>query len=81
MMGLEGHDPRRRRQDGVKLYVDLDSQALVSGMTVDFVTGLDASGFVFGGQNATRSVRAASQPVDRNLSGEQAMWDYTDKGS
>lgn len=38
--------------DGVKIYVDLRSQPHVSGMTVDFVTGLENSGFVFDNPNA-----------------------------
>ena len=56
MMGLEGtvrDGDTVIDQDGVKLYVDADSRPLVSGMTVDFVTGLDASGFVFDNPNAT----------------------------
>ncbi len=39
-------------QDGVMLFVDESSQAHVSGMTVDFVTGLESSGFVFDNPNA-----------------------------
>jgi iron-sulfur cluster assembly accessory protein len=39
-------------QGGVKLYVDADSQGHISGMTVDFVTGLESSGFVFDNPNA-----------------------------
>lgn len=38
--------------DGVKIYVDSRSQPHVSGMTVDFVTGLETSGFVFDNPNA-----------------------------
>ncbi|CDX34953.1 FeS cluster assembly protein [Mesorhizobium plurifarium] len=38
--------------DGIKLFVDADSQPHVAGMTVDFVTGLDSSGFVFENPNA-----------------------------
>jgi iron-sulfur cluster assembly accessory protein len=37
---------------GVKLFIDSRSQPLVTGMTVDFVTGLEASGFVFDNPNA-----------------------------
>ena len=55
VMGLE----RERRdgdvvvdQDGVKLYIDPTSQNLAAGMVVDFVTGLDSSGFVFDNPNA-----------------------------
>jgi iron-sulfur cluster assembly protein len=40
-------------QGGVKLYVDEGSQEHVAGMTVDFVTGLESSGFVFENPNAT----------------------------
>ncbi|KPL51946.1 MULTISPECIES: HesB/IscA family protein [Hyphomicrobiales] len=39
-------------QGGVKLFVDTGSQPHVSGMTVDFVTGLESSGFVFNNPNA-----------------------------
>jgi len=38
--------------DGVKVYVDAGSQPHVAGMTVDFVTGLESSGFVFNNPNA-----------------------------
>ncbi|OHV78559.1 HesB/IscA family protein [Mesorhizobium sp. ORS 3428] len=38
--------------DGIKLFVDADSQPHVAGMTVDFVTGLDSPGFVFENPNA-----------------------------
>ena len=38
---------------GVKLYLDEGSQPHVAGMTVDFVTGLENSGFVFDNPNAT----------------------------
>ncbi|MCJ7995612.1 iron-sulfur cluster assembly accessory protein [Rhizobium cremeum] len=38
--------------DGVKVYVDTRSQPHVAGMTVDFVTGLESSGFVFDNPNA-----------------------------
>lgn len=55
MMGLE-----REARDGdavvetlgVKLFIDEKSQPLISGMTVDFVTGLESSGFVFDNPNA-----------------------------
>jgi iron-sulfur cluster assembly accessory protein len=40
-------------QGGVKLFVDANSQPLVAGMTVDFVTGLESSGFVFENPNAS----------------------------
>lgn len=55
MMGLES--TRRLgdaviEHDGVKLFVDIDSQPHVAGMTVDFVAGLESSGFVFENPNA-----------------------------
>jgi iron-sulfur cluster assembly protein len=37
---------------GVSLFIDEKSQPLVTGMTVDFVTSLEASGFVFENPNA-----------------------------
>lgn len=56
MMGLEGTARDGDvvvDQGGVKLFVDANSQPLVGGMTVDFVTGLENSGFVFDNPNAT----------------------------
>lgn len=38
--------------DGVKVFVDNRSQPHVAGMTIDFVTGLESSGFVFDNPNA-----------------------------
>ena len=38
--------------NGVKVFVDEGSQPHVAGMTVDFVTGLENSGFVFENPNA-----------------------------
>ncbi|TGQ32399.1 iron-sulfur cluster assembly accessory protein [Mesorhizobium sp. M00.F.Ca.ET.216.01.1.1] len=38
--------------DGFKVFVDAGSQPYVAGMTVDFVTGLESSGFVFDNPNA-----------------------------
>ncbi|MGD0564009.1 MAG: iron-sulfur cluster assembly accessory protein [Roseiarcus sp.] len=55
MMGLEAATRAGDaviRQDGVTLFVDKESQAHIAGMTVDFVTGLEASGFVFDNPNA-----------------------------
>ncbi|RBP03484.1 iron-sulfur cluster assembly accessory protein [Roseiarcus fermentans] len=55
MMGLEA---RTRdgdevvHQDGVVLFIDGESQAHLAGMTVDFVAGLESSGFVFDNPNA-----------------------------
>lgn len=37
---------------GVKVFVDIGSQPHVAGMTVDFVTELESSGFVFDNPNA-----------------------------
>ncbi|WP_027038799.1 HesB/IscA family protein [Mesorhizobium ciceri] len=37
---------------GVKVFVDATSQPHLAGMTVDFVTDLDSSGFVFDNPNA-----------------------------
>jgi iron-sulfur cluster assembly accessory protein len=37
---------------GVRLYVDADSRSLVDGLVVDFVEGLETSGFVFDNPNA-----------------------------
>jgi iron-sulfur cluster assembly accessory protein len=55
MMGLE----REARDgdavvesDGVKIFIDDLSQTHVMGMTVDFVTNLENSGFVFDNPNA-----------------------------
>lgn len=55
MMGLESIEQEGDAvidADGVKVYVDRRSQPHLAGMTVDFVTGLEASGFVFDNPNA-----------------------------
>ncbi|WP_394889889.1 HesB/IscA family protein [Mesorhizobium sp. AaZ16] len=39
-------------KDGVKVFVDAGSQPHAAGMTVDFVTGPEPSGFVFDNPNA-----------------------------
>ncbi|NKN34784.1 iron-sulfur cluster assembly accessory protein [Agrobacterium sp. a22-2] len=55
MMGLESvirDGDAVIETDGVKVYVDAGSQQHVAGMTVDFVTGLESSGFVFNNPNA-----------------------------
>lgn len=55
MMGLESKTRDGDaviEADGVKVFVDQDSQPHVTGMTVDFVTGLENSGFVFENPNA-----------------------------
>ncbi|MEI9401899.1 iron-sulfur cluster assembly accessory protein [Mesorhizobium argentiipisi] len=41
-------------KDGVKVFVDVSSQPHVVGMTVDFLTGFEASGFVFDNPNALK---------------------------
>lgn len=38
--------------DGVKVFVDSDSQPHVGGMTVDFTTGVDSPGFIFDNPSA-----------------------------
>lgn len=38
--------------DGVKVFVERDSLSLLEGTTVDFVTGLEGSGFKFDNPNA-----------------------------
>ncbi|WP_407051848.1 HesB/IscA family protein [Methyloraptor flagellatus] len=56
MMGLESTTREGDvviDMDGVKLFVDESSQPHVAGMTVDFVTGLESSGFVFDNPNAS----------------------------
>ena len=55
MMGLEAESrdgDELVRQDGVTLFIDNQSQPYLAGMTVDFVTGLESSGFVFDNPNA-----------------------------
>jgi iron-sulfur cluster assembly protein len=55
MMGLEATTREGDavvQQDGVTLFIDKDSQPHLAGMTVDFVTGLERSGFVFDNPNA-----------------------------
>ncbi|TIP24961.1 MAG: iron-sulfur cluster assembly accessory protein [Mesorhizobium sp.] len=39
-------------RDGLKVFMDRGSQPHAAGMTVDFVTGLETSGFVFDNPNA-----------------------------
>ncbi|TIS29564.1 MAG: iron-sulfur cluster assembly accessory protein [Mesorhizobium sp.] len=39
--------------DGIKVFIDAGSQSHVGGMAVDFVTGLETSGFVFDNPNAS----------------------------
>ena len=56
MMGLEAQTRDGDavvRQDGVTLFIDGESQPHLLGMTVDFVTGLESSGFVFDNPNAS----------------------------
>ena len=55
MMGLEAatrDGDAVVQQDGVKLFIDSESQPHIAGMTVDFVSGLESSGFVFDNPNA-----------------------------
>lgn len=55
MMGLEAaarDGDEIVEKDGVTVFIDLQSQPLVAGMTVDFVTDLENSGFVFDNPNA-----------------------------
>jgi len=55
MMGLEAavrDGDAVVEQDGVKLFIDLDSQPHIRGLKMDFVTGLESSGFVFDNPNA-----------------------------
>ena len=50
MMGLEARTrdgDELVHQDGVTLFIDSESQPHLTGLTVDFVTGLESSGFVF----------------------------------
>jgi iron-sulfur cluster assembly accessory protein len=56
MMGLEVETrdgDEVVRQSGVTLFVDSESQPHLAGMTVDFVSGLESSGFVFDNPNAS----------------------------
>ncbi|PBB51943.1 MULTISPECIES: iron-sulfur cluster assembly accessory protein [Mesorhizobium] len=39
--------------DGIKVFVDTGTQPHVAGMAVDFVMGLETSGFVFDNPNAS----------------------------
>ena len=59
MMGLEAQTrdgDEVVQQDGVTLFIDRESQPHLAGMTVDFVTGLESSGFVFENPNAVIEV-------------------------
>ena len=56
MMGLEAQTrdgDEVVRRDGVTLFIDSELQPHLVGMTVDFVTGLENSGFVFENPNAS----------------------------
>lgn len=58
LMGLENETREGDtviEQGGVTLFVDDQSQPHVSGMTVDFVSTLESSGFVFDNPNAQSS--------------------------
>lgn len=57
MMGLESaarEGDQVVEKDGVTVFIDERSQPLVAGMTVDFVTGLETSGFIFENPNAAQ---------------------------
>ncbi|MGO9006325.1 MAG: iron-sulfur cluster assembly accessory protein [Beijerinckiaceae bacterium] len=58
MMGLvaeAGADDVIVERDGIKVFVDNDSASLLAGTTVDFVIGLEGSGFTFANPQATSS--------------------------
>lgn len=58
MMGLvaeAGADDVIVERDGVKVFVDHDSASLLAGTTVDFVIGLEGSGFTFANPQAKSS--------------------------
>jgi iron-sulfur cluster assembly accessory protein len=42
-------------QDGIKLFVDADSDALLDGTTINFTIGLEGAGFTFENPNAQSS--------------------------
>jgi iron-sulfur cluster assembly protein len=56
---LIGLDSEPRSDDtvietsGINLFIDPDSQPLLSGMTIGFVESLEGSGFIFDNPNAT----------------------------
>ncbi|PTE06408.1 MULTISPECIES: HesB/IscA family protein [Mesorhizobium] len=55
LMGLESvsrEGDAIMETDGFKVFVDANSQPHLAGMTVDFVTDLESSGFVFDNPNA-----------------------------
>ncbi|ULR41957.1 iron-sulfur cluster assembly accessory protein [Rhizobium sp. K102] len=55
LVGLEsvqGEGDAVIETNGVKVFVDANSQAHINGMTIDFVTGPETSGFVFDNPNA-----------------------------
>jgi iron-sulfur cluster assembly protein len=56
LVGLDT-DPRPDdavvEQDGVRVLVDAQSQPMILGLQVDFVTSLETSGFTFNNPNAT----------------------------
>ncbi|WP_029011744.1 HesB/IscA family protein [Niveispirillum irakense] len=58
MMGLAGEAAPEDKvidQDGVKVFVDTNSHALLDGTTIDFVVALEGSGFTFDNPNAKSS--------------------------
>ena len=40
-------------QDGVRVFIDAQSQPMILGLQVDFVSSLESSGFTFNNPNAT----------------------------
>jgi len=57
-MGLVGEaepDDTVIEREGIRLFVDTKSHALLAGTTIDFVVALEGSGFTFENPNATSS--------------------------
>ena len=78
MMGLEVQTrdgDELVRQDGVTLFIDSESQPHVAGMTVDFVSGLESSGFVLETRTPRRSAPAASPSPDLRPSRRPIMFE------
>ena len=65
-------------RDGVKVFIDEGSVAYLDGAKVDFVIGLEGSGFTFDNPNA-KSKLLLRQVVRLIVEEQRAMWDYTDK--
>jgi iron-sulfur cluster assembly protein len=58
---------------GVRVFVDAGSQAHVSGMTVDFVTGVEPTGFVFDNPNAPKKCACGKSCGCRTREGEGGL--------